>query len=45
MDLMLDHSCRTELTLAGQDEEERDKAVHLNLAVLLKCTVSSGPHI
>ena len=27
MKLMLDHSCRKELTLAEQDEDERDKAV------------------
>ena len=27
MDLMLDHSCRKELTLAEQDEDEKDKAV------------------
>ena len=25
MDLMLDHGCRKELTIAAQDEEERDK--------------------
>lgn len=44
MDLMFEHSCRKELTLAAQDEEERDEAVQ-SLAVLIKCTVSSGPHI
>jgi hypothetical protein len=49
MDLMLDHSCRKELTIAAQDEEERETKKLFNhdhkLAVLLKCTVSSGPHI
>ena len=46
MDLMFDHRCRKELTLAEQDEDERDKAVQsYNLAVLIKCTVSSGPYI
>lgn len=47
MYLMLDHSCRKELMLAEQKmRNERDKAVQSQiLAVLIKCTVTSGPHI
>ena len=36
MDLMLDHNCRKELTLAAQVAEERDKAVQSQIGGVTK---------
>ena len=36
MDLMLDHSCRKDLTVAVQDEEGRDKAVQSQIGGVTK---------